>query len=80
MRSGKNFYRVFGERVRALRLHRGLSQASLAEAARVTPLTISNIERGTHPPSFSRLADLAAALDVEIEELFKFESTSRKPE
>lgn len=72
MQSKEEFYRVFGRRIRELRKRRGLSQAQLAEAAQVTPLTISNIERGVNPPSFQRIEHLAEALDVEIRELFLF--------
>lgn len=73
LRNRQRFYRAFGRRIRELRRARGFSQARLAEAADVTPLTISNIERGVNPPSFTRLARLADALDVEIRELFLFE-------
>lgn len=76
MQSKEEFYRVFGRRIRELRKRRGLSQAQLAEAAQVTPLTISNIERGVNPPSFQRIEHLAEALDVEIRELFLFTELS----
>lgn len=65
-------YVQFGRRVRRLRHKAGLTQETLAEAARLSPVSISNIERGLHAPSFRRLGDLAVALKVELHELFMF--------
>lgn len=65
-------YVQFGRRVRRLRHRLGLSQETLAEAAKLSPVSISNIERGLHAPSFRRLQDLAVALKVELHELFMF--------
>ncbi|HEX6930189.1 MAG TPA: helix-turn-helix transcriptional regulator [Gammaproteobacteria bacterium] len=63
---------LFGRRIRFLRLRAGLTQEKLAEAARLSPVSISNIERGLYAPAFHRLPRLACALNVSIHELFMF--------
>ncbi|HEX7048475.1 MAG TPA: helix-turn-helix transcriptional regulator [Gammaproteobacteria bacterium] len=68
---------LFGRRIRFLRLRAGLTQEKLAEAARLSPVSISNIERGLYAPAFYRLANLADALDVELHELFLFNEVNR---
>lgn len=65
----------FGRRIRELRRKAGLTQEALAEATRLSPVSISNIERGVHAPAFRRLSDLARALSVEVHELFLFSTT-----
>lgn len=64
---------LFGKRVRWLRRKAGMTQEMLAEAAQLSPVSVSNIERGLHAPSFRRLPGLAEALKVEIHELFVFD-------
>ncbi len=64
---------LFGKRIRFLRRRAGLTQERLAEAARLSPVSISNIERGLHAPSFRRLRDIADALHVDVHELFIFD-------
>ena len=59
-----------GRRVRALRLDRGMTQASLAEAADLTPDEVSRIERGTREPRFATLDRLSRALHVAAKDLF----------
>lgn len=63
----------FGRRVKALRVARGMTQAELAEAVDLQPQTISRIELGKHPSSFSTIARLAAALRVPEAALFDFD-------
>lgn len=63
---------LFGRRLRELRWKAGLTQEALAEATQISPVSISNIERGIHAPAFWRLGVLAHALSVEIHELFMF--------
>lgn len=70
----------FGRRVRHLRLASGLTQQTLAEAINLSPVSISNIERGVHAPGFRRLEDLAAALRVELHELFVFDGLPDMPD
>lgn len=62
----------FSERLRALRLERGLTQLQLAGKAGITPTTVSRLEidyrQGTRPGDVSvgTLDKLARALDVPV--------------
>lgn len=67
---------TLGRRLKALRQRRRLSQAALGAKAtpRVRQATISDIETGTkRNPGLALLERLAAALEVEVQELFKEE-------
>lgn len=64
---------LFGRRIRHLRHKAGMTQERLAELARLSPVSVSNIERGIHAPSFRRLPNLANALQVALHELFIFD-------
>jgi DNA-binding XRE family transcriptional regulator len=55
--------------VRVWREHRGLTQARLADAAGVSVSTVSYIESGARRPSISVIQSLAAALNVDIDDL-----------
>ncbi len=61
--------RTLGERIRRFRLEQGLYQAQLAKRVGVDEMTIVNWEKDRSAPRGSRLARLAEALGVEIEEL-----------
>jgi transcriptional regulator with XRE-family HTH domain len=68
--SDPSVLRSFGERVRALRRARGLTQAQLAEAAELQTPAISRIESGQLGVSTSSAVRLARALGVSVAELF----------
>lgn len=53
-----------GERVRALRLARDLSQGQLARVLKIPPTNVSAIERGVRGLSIQQLVKLAKALEV----------------
>jgi DNA-binding XRE family transcriptional regulator len=55
--------------IKALREHRGLTQAALAAAAETTPVYLSQIERGERSAGRKLLARLAAALRVPVDVL-----------
>ena len=59
-----------GTRVRALRLTRGWSQEALGEAAGLSYKFIGEVERKIANPSVDTLQALAAALRVDITDLF----------
>lgn len=61
--------RAFQIRLRQARELRELSQAALAERARLQPSAISHFETGTRQPSFDNLRRLADALAVSIDYL-----------
>jgi len=60
----------FGAAVRARRHELGLSQADLAEVARLHEVQISRVETGSTNVSMATIAALAAALQVEVSLLF----------
>ena len=66
----------FGERVRELRLAKGLSQEDLASRANVHRTYLGGIERGERNPSLKNIAAIAEALNVTLSELFQLERTS----
>ncbi|WP_173915579.1 helix-turn-helix domain-containing protein [Halobacillus sp. Marseille-Q1614] len=58
-----------GERIRRMRVERGLSINKFAEKAGVSKSYVSNIERGVQKnPSLSVLGKMAATLNVPLEE------------
>lgn len=59
----------FGQRLRELRLGRGMSQAGLAAQAQVTTNYISRLEGGGAAPGIDLVARLAEALGVPIADL-----------
>src|SRR4051812_39421711 len=61
---------VFGRRVRALRLARGLTQEQLGHAAGIDYKHLSAVEPGAKAPSFDAIGKLAKALGVEYWQLF----------
>jgi DNA-binding Xre family transcriptional regulator len=55
--------------VRVWRQHRGLSARALAARAGISAAYLSQIETGKKPGSFGAMANLARALDVDMEDL-----------
>lgn len=62
--------RYLGERLKALRQERGLTQESLAEASGINRNYLSDVERGTRNISTLNLHLLARTFGVPIRELF----------
>ena len=60
----------FGRRVRELRTKRGWTQEQLAAKAGKHWTYIGGIERGERNPTLEVIADLAAALNVPVANLF----------
>ncbi len=59
-----------GKRLRTLRTERDLSQRDLAQLAKISPNSVSLIERDEISPSVSTLQNLAAALNVRMSFFF----------
>jgi transcriptional regulator with XRE-family HTH domain len=59
----------FGNRIRARRMERGLTQLELAESAGVDRKTISRIENSRFSPSLINIYAIADALNVEVRDL-----------
>lgn len=65
------FYtRCMGLRIKELREARGLSQAELGDMARISRSQLSEIENEKKPANTLRLAAIARALGVAVEDLF----------
>jgi transcriptional regulator with XRE-family HTH domain len=62
-----------GRRIRALRVRRELTQEALGEHAGVNYKYLGAVERGERNPSVKQLHAIAAALGVELQDLFVVE-------
>lgn len=62
----------FGQRVRELRLVKGLSQEELAFKAGMHRTYLGGIERGQRNPALKNITAIAEALEVTLPELFSF--------
>lgn len=62
----------FGQRVKALRLKKKLSQAALAEMSGFDRNYIGMIERGERNPSLKNLKKYADVLGLSLSELMRF--------
>jgi transcriptional regulator with XRE-family HTH domain len=58
-----------GERVRALREQRGLSQGQLAELVSTHPQSLSQVERGIRSLTLQQVVKLSRALKVSTDEI-----------
>jgi AcrR family transcriptional regulator/transcriptional regulator with XRE-family HTH domain len=68
-----------GDRVRAVRERSGMSLRALADRIGVSPTTMSQLEIGRTQVSAVRLAEIAAALDVGLQELLGADPADRAP-
>ena len=55
-----------GDNIRAARKRAHMTQAQLAEAAGIAPISVGNYERGIREPRLEQLLKIAKALDVSI--------------
>jgi transcriptional regulator with XRE-family HTH domain len=65
--------RRFAQRLKDLRLQRGMTQTDLALAAGLSVGFIRAMEQAVHAPSFESLEALANALEIEARDLFDFD-------
>lgn len=63
---------VLKNRIKEVRMEKGLSQAGLAEMVGVSRNTISSIETGQYSPTAKLALILSLALEKKFEELFYF--------
>lgn len=66
-----NRLRILGDNIRAERMRKRFSQEKLAELIDVSKDTIRNIENVRQTPSAFIVFDIANALEIPMEELFK---------
>ncbi len=65
--------------IRKLRFERGeMTQAELAEKTGVTRQTINAIEQGKYSPSLEVAFGIAAALEVPLEQVFRYRKEAGK--
>jgi DNA-binding XRE family transcriptional regulator len=67
----EQFVKAFGEKIRKIRVERGMSQEYLADEIGIPTNQIGRIERGEVNTSISTAKALASVLHAPIEELFK---------
>src|SRR4051812_47484453 len=72
MRLVANLRKLFGKRLRELRVEKGYNQLYLATLVGVSEDFISLVERGINTPSFENIEAIAAALDASVTDLFTF--------
>ena len=73
--AGEQIRAVLGENLRKFRNRRNWSQMELAEKADISMNFLSEIERGNKWPYPDTLQNLAAALNIEVFELFRNETS-----
>jgi DNA-binding XRE family transcriptional regulator len=66
---GKEMLRLVGQRIRAIRRGRGISQEELAARAEIHPTYLSAVECGKRNPSMMIFFSIAAGLDVSPSDL-----------
>jgi transcriptional regulator with XRE-family HTH domain len=71
---------LLGRRIRSLRTEKGWTQQELGDHAEVNYKFVGEIERGQQNPSLNVLVKIAAALGVDLLDLFRYEQeiTDRK--
>jgi transcriptional regulator with XRE-family HTH domain len=62
----------FGQKIKAIRLGKDMSQEQFAELLGISVDFLSLIERGINAPSFENLEVFSTQLDIPVSELFTF--------
>lgn len=60
----------FSQRLKELRLKKGLTQKEIADLVHVNRVTYTNWEKGKREPNFETLLKLADLLEVSLDSLF----------
>ena len=68
----EKFVRQFGERIRQIRLEKGISQEELANTAEIPINQVGRIERGEINTTLVTIKALADSLEIEVSKLFIF--------
>ncbi len=63
--------KLLGQRIRDIRISKGVTQAKLAAIIGKDQQTIQRIEAGNVNPTYYNLWLIAQGLDIELEEIFK---------
>lgn len=67
----KDDAKKLGENLKKIRSKKNITQTELAQTLNVDKSFVSNIENGKNNPTLSTITNLAKALKVQVEELFK---------
>lgn len=67
----KDDAKKLGENLKKIRSKKNITQTELAQTLNVDKSFISNIENGKNNPTLSTITNLAKALKVQVDELFK---------
>ncbi len=70
-------YELIGSKIRYFRTQKSVSQEDLAEAAEVSRVFISNIERGERVASLETIISIANALNVSVDDILGENLTAR---
>lgn len=76
--TGEEVRKILSKNIKKLRAQKGFSQAQLAEKADISLPFMSSIEQSTKWPYPGTLAQIAAALEVEVSDLFLTEEAKIK--
>ena len=68
----------FGNRLKAIRLARSMSQEQFAELLQISVDFLSLIERGINAPSFENLEVFSTQLGIPVHELFVLEDNAAR--
>ncbi len=68
----KQVLKKFGDRIRSIRLSKGLTQEQLADLAEIERSYMGTIERGERNPTILKVYRIAKALKVNAGELLPF--------
>lgn len=71
MQTRDQLLKELGERIRAIRTEKGLTQVELANAIGKDQQVIQRLEAGRYNPSYFYLAQVASGLEISIHELFR---------
>lgn len=74
-----DLYKLLGKQIALYRRRASLTQEQLAEMTGYSVDFIGLIERGINAPTVGRLQDIAAALNVEVWQLFKHSEQPGNP-
>lgn len=73
------FRKLIGDRIKAIRKEKGLTQEKLADRAQLTYQYIGAVERGTRNISMDSLERIISALDVDFSQLMNQRNSTNIP-
>ena len=74
MQDQTDFYQIIGSRIREIRVAKGISQADLAEKAKLSPPVISSIENGRSRMWLITFAKVCEALQVSANDILRLDT------